>query len=129
MTDPSGDARAGDFERQLRDMNEALLVSSVHQHELTEIAQRAEAAAANEIAERKQAESLIQCQKASLELLVNGEPIERVLDFLASRFRIGSRRSVAARSPPPGCHLEAVRCVGYRGVAFRLGCVAFHNAL
>ena len=83
MTDPSGNARAGDFERQLRDMNEALLVSSVRQHELTEIAQRAEAAAANEIAERKQAESLIQCQKASLELLVNGEPIERVLDFLA----------------------------------------------
>ncbi len=83
MNDPSGNARAGDFERQLRDMNEALLVSSVHQHELTEMAQRAEAAAANEIAERKQAESLIQCQKASLELLVNGEPIERVLDFLA----------------------------------------------
>lgn len=83
MTDPPGNARAGDFDRQLRDMNEALLVSSVRQHELTEIAQRAEAAAANEIAERKQAESLIRCQKASLELLVNGESIERMLDFLA----------------------------------------------
>ena len=34
----------GDLERQLREMNEALLVSSVHQHELTEKAQHAEAA-------------------------------------------------------------------------------------
>ena len=83
MTDLSGKTRAGDFERQLRDMNEALLVSSVHQHELTEKAQRAEAAAAREITERKRAESLIQCQKEALELLVKGEPIERVLDFLA----------------------------------------------
>ena len=34
------------LERQLRDVNEALLVSSVHQHELTELAQKAEAASA-----------------------------------------------------------------------------------
>ena len=34
----------GDFERRLRDMNEALLVSSVRQHELTEQAREAEAA-------------------------------------------------------------------------------------
>src|SRR5688500_3126840 len=58
-----------DIEQQLREMNEALLISSLHQHELTEQAQ--------------QAESLIQCQKESLELLVKGEPIEQVLDFLA----------------------------------------------
>src|SRR5713226_727281 len=32
------------LERQLREVNEALLVSSVHQHELTELAQKAEAA-------------------------------------------------------------------------------------
>ena len=83
MTDPPGKARGRDFEQQLRDMNEALLVSSVHQHELTEIAQRAETASAHEITERKRAESLIQFQKDSLELLVKGEPIERVLDFLA----------------------------------------------
>lgn len=38
------DQPASDLERQLRDMNEALLVSSVQQHELTEKAQRAEAA-------------------------------------------------------------------------------------
>ena len=78
---PAGAER--EYQRQLRDMNEALLVSSVHQHELTDKAQRAEAAAAREITERKKAESLIQFQKESLELLVNGEPIERVLDFLA----------------------------------------------
>ena len=33
-----------DMEQQLREMNEALLISSVHQHELTEQAQHAEAA-------------------------------------------------------------------------------------
>ena len=32
------------IEQQLREMNEALLISSVHQHELTEQAQKAEAA-------------------------------------------------------------------------------------
>src|SRR5438876_9861782 len=32
------------LQQQLRDVNEALLVSSVHQHELTELAQKAEAA-------------------------------------------------------------------------------------
>ena len=40
-------AAEGGFERQLRDMNERLLVSSVRQHELTEQAQKAEAAAAH----------------------------------------------------------------------------------
>ncbi|MBA3563383.1 MAG: response regulator [Gammaproteobacteria bacterium] len=78
---PGGDERRE--QRQLREMNEALLVSSIHQHELTEKAQRAEAAAAREITERKRAESLVQCQKESLELLIRGEPIERVLDHLA----------------------------------------------
>ena len=34
------------LERQLRYVNEALLVSSVHEHELTELAQKAEAASA-----------------------------------------------------------------------------------
>ena len=40
----------GDFERQLREMNEALLVSSVRQHELTEQAQKAERALAKALA-------------------------------------------------------------------------------
>jgi PAS domain S-box-containing protein len=40
VTDRSGSS----FERELREVNEALLVSSVHQHELTEQAQHAEAA-------------------------------------------------------------------------------------
>ncbi len=38
------------FERQLREMNEALLVASVHQHELTEQAQNAERALAKALA-------------------------------------------------------------------------------
>ena len=42
---PTTDGSA--LERQLRDMNEQLLVSSVRQHELTEQAQKAEAAAAH----------------------------------------------------------------------------------
>ena len=41
---PATDSNA--FERQLREMNERLLVSSVRQHELTEQALKAEAAAA-----------------------------------------------------------------------------------
>jgi PAS domain S-box-containing protein len=36
-----------------------------------------------DVTDRKQAESLILCQKESLELLLSGEPIEQVLDFLA----------------------------------------------
>ena len=44
MADKPDERRAGDLERQLRDMNEALLVSSVHQHEMTEKAQHAETA-------------------------------------------------------------------------------------
>ena len=47
------------FERELREVNEALLVSSVHQHELTEQAQRAEAALRKSEAElRLRAEEL-----------------------------------------------------------------------
>ena len=42
---PASDTSA--FERQLREMNERLLVSSVRQHELTEQAQKAEAAASH----------------------------------------------------------------------------------
>jgi len=41
-TGPPGGPASFGLERQLRDMNEALLVSSVHQHELTEQAQKAE---------------------------------------------------------------------------------------
>ncbi|MEX2170354.1 MAG: ATP-binding protein [Pirellulales bacterium] len=99
------------IEQQLREMNDALLVSSVHQHELTEQAEQGEQsqreltekaeqgeqsqrkltekAEQGEQSQRKltenaqRAESLIECQKESLELIVKGEPIERVLDFLA----------------------------------------------
>ncbi len=41
---PTRLAAERDFEHQMRDMNEALLVSSVRQHELTEQAEKAEAA-------------------------------------------------------------------------------------
>jgi PAS domain S-box-containing protein len=44
MTDPAGTAAKRDYQQQLRDINEALLVSSVRQHELTEKAQQAETA-------------------------------------------------------------------------------------
>ena len=49
MTDPSTKlpaAERDEYERQLREMNDFLLVSSVRQHELTEQAQKAEAALA-----------------------------------------------------------------------------------
>ena len=38
---------------------------------------------ARDITDRKRAEALILCQKQSLEMLVQGEPLERMLDFLA----------------------------------------------
>ena len=48
MTHPSNlpAAEHDEYERQLREMNDAFLVSSVRQHELTEQAQKAEAALA-----------------------------------------------------------------------------------
>jgi signal transduction histidine kinase/ActR/RegA family two-component response regulator len=50
-TPPTGPPQPDrDFERQLRAMNEALLVSSVKQHELTEQAQKAEGALAKALA-------------------------------------------------------------------------------
>jgi PAS domain S-box-containing protein len=42
MNDPERPAAERDYERKLREMNEALLISSVRQHELTEQAQKAE---------------------------------------------------------------------------------------
>ncbi len=53
MTEFSGTALAGDFEQQLREMNDALLVSSVHQHELAARAQELESLV------RQQAEQLV----------------------------------------------------------------------
>jgi PAS domain S-box-containing protein len=47
VTNSTPTTEGSEFERQLRDMNERLLVSSVRQHELTEQAQKAEAAAAH----------------------------------------------------------------------------------
>jgi len=44
MRSSAGERSDSAFERELREVNEALLVSSIHQHELTEQAQRAEAA-------------------------------------------------------------------------------------
>ena len=46
---PSGQGDR-EFEQQLREMNEALLIASVQQHELAEQAQKAEAALAKALA-------------------------------------------------------------------------------
>jgi PAS domain S-box-containing protein len=59
MRSAAGDRPDTAFERELREVNEALLISSVRQHELTEHAQRAEAALRRSEAElRLQAEEL-----------------------------------------------------------------------
>lgn len=111
MTDGRRTAPESDFQQQLRDMNAALLVSSAHQHELAEKAQLAEAAAAVEIAERKDAQSLVQCQKDALELLVKGEPIERVLVLLAHSMESRARGEFVVAihlMEPDGYHFDYV---------------------
>ena len=58
---------SGDFERDLRQVNEALLVSSVHQHELAEQAQKAEAALRKSEAElRVQADELARFNRVAV---------------------------------------------------------------
>ena len=49
-TDPPSGQGDCEFEQQLREMNEALLIASVHQHELAEQAQKAEGALAKALA-------------------------------------------------------------------------------
>jgi PAS domain-containing protein len=65
------------FERQMREVNEALLISSVHQHELTEWAQKAEAA--------------IQESHARFEALFDASPIGMYLVDAELRIQLVSR--------------------------------------
>lgn len=59
MAEPAGSEADSSFERTMREVNQALLVSSLHQHELTEEAQRAETALRKSEAElRLQAEDV-----------------------------------------------------------------------
>ena len=73
-----------DYERQLREMNEALLVSSVRQHELTEQAEQA-AAALRESEERLAAElaATKALQEISIKMIQEGDVkalYEQILD-------------------------------------------------
>jgi PAS domain S-box-containing protein len=78
--DPSGSA----FERELRDMNEALLISSVRQHELTEEAQRSERALRKTEAElRLRAEDLA---RFNLELRASEERYRTLFDSIDEGF-------------------------------------------
>ncbi len=69
MSDSSTNAAASEFGQQLREMNEELLLSSVHQHELTEQAEHAthQAEQATEKAER----ALVHAERAEAALLVS----------------------------------------------------------
>ena len=64
-------------------MNEALVLGSLRQHELTEAAGALNVQLQEEITQRSWAETLLLCQKQALEMVVGGESLERVLDFLA----------------------------------------------
>ena len=64
-------------------MNEALVLGSLRQHELTETAESLNIQLQKEIVERKLAEALLSCQKQALEMVAKGEPLKAVLDFLA----------------------------------------------
>jgi len=61
-------------DQQTKDMNEALLISSVQQHELTDVAERLNVRLANEIAERKQAESALHESEARFRAMADNIP-------------------------------------------------------
>ena len=73
------------------EMNEALVLGSLRQHELIEAADTLNAQLQEEIAERKRAEALLSFQKQALEMVARGEPVERMLDFLARSMESQSR--------------------------------------
>lgn len=67
----------------LRDVNEALVLSSVRRDERADAAEALNARLRQEIAERERAEALLSFQKEALERLAAGEPAESLLDFIA----------------------------------------------
>jgi signal transduction histidine kinase len=63
-------------------MNEALLLGSVRQHELTEAAENLNAQLRADITARNRAEVLVNSQKQALQLLAEDASLEAVLEFL-----------------------------------------------
>ena len=90
----STDPPDGAIEQQLREMNDALLVSSVRQHEMAEQARKAHA--------------LMSCQKQALEMVAMGASLQEVLEFLA--------RAAEEQSPPQA--LVAVHLLDESGARF-----------
>jgi len=64
---------------------------SLRQHELIEAADTLNAQLQEEIAERKRAEALLSFQKQAWKMVARGEPVERMLDFLARSMESQSR--------------------------------------
>jgi PAS domain-containing protein len=84
MRSAAGDRSQSAFERDLREMNEALLVSSVRQHELIQEAQRTEAALRKTEAElRVQAEELA---RFNLELRASEERYHTLFNSIDEGF-------------------------------------------
>jgi PAS domain S-box-containing protein len=70
------------FHENILAMNEALMLGSLRQHELTEAADTLNAQLQREITERKRAEALLSCQKQAFEMVAMGAPLMEVLEFL-----------------------------------------------
>jgi signal transduction histidine kinase/CheY-like chemotaxis protein len=86
MAGARGSQSGSGFERELRDMNEALLVSSIHQQELTEQAQGAEAALRRSEAElRAYSEELARFNRAAVGRELRLIELKRELNELTRR--------------------------------------------
>lgn len=70
-------------DKNLRAMNEALVLGSLRQHEHAEVVDNLNARLRAEIAERKRTEALLSCQKQAFEMVATGAPLIEVLEFLA----------------------------------------------
>jgi len=69
-------------DEKLLAMNEALMLGSLRQHELTEAAENLNEQLRAEITARERAEVLVNAQKQALQLLAEGALLETVLEFL-----------------------------------------------
>jgi PAS domain S-box-containing protein len=86
MPKTSGRRSESQFERELREVNEALLVSSVHQHEIIEQVQRAEAALRkSESALRTEAEDLARFNRVAVGRELRMIELKKEINALAQR--------------------------------------------
>jgi signal transduction histidine kinase len=109
-----------DYERRLREMNEALLVSSVRQHELTEQAEQA-AAARRESEERLAAElaATEALQEISIKMIQEGDVKELYEQILDAAIAVMRSNMASIQILDEG--QDALRLLAFRGFAPEFG--------